>query len=253
MCTAPFATDQPLRRRSGIRFGLLVALLFPSAAGCGSFAASGLNAEGVRLFDQARYQEAVQQFQQALDNDPSNADAYYNLAAAYHRLGQINARASDLSQAESYYNLCLTRDPNHRECYRGFAVLLAEQNRSEEAFRLLQTWGDRNPADPEPKIELARLSEEFGDRESAKQYLADSLLRDPDNARALAALGRLREQTGDRLMALNNYQQSLYANRFQPEVAARVASLQSSSGSQALATSPSGGTRLVTQPGGPLR
>ena len=67
---------------------------------------------------------------------------------------------------------------------------------------------------------------------------------DPHNARALTALGRLREQSGDTTRALTNYQRSLQFNRNQPEVAARVAALQSATGGGPTMT-PAGGTRTV--------
>jgi predicted Zn-dependent protease len=223
-----------------------------ACSGCANFSSQGLNAEGVRLFEQTRVQDAMQEFQRAIDHDPSNADGYYNLAACYHRLGAMNQRASDLAQAERYYYLCLDRAPDHRECYRGLAVLLVEQNRSEEAFRLLQGWADRRPGSADPKIELARLHEESADREKAKQLLADALLADSANPRALAALGRIRELEGDAVQALNNYQQSLYANRFQPEVAAKVAALQSSA--VGYGASPStGGSQTVLRGSPPVR
>lgn len=232
---------------------ILLAASSLSLAGCGSFAAQGLNAEGVRLFDQTRYQEAVQHFQKAADNDPTNADALYNLASVYHRTGALYNRPADLAQAEQYYNLCLGRDPNHAECYRGLAVLLAQQGRSAEAVRRIQSWADANPASPDPKIELARLSEECGDAAMARQYLAEALLADSRNSRALAALGRLSEQAGDRARALQNYQHLLVADRFQPEVAARVASLQSAVGANSAAGSPPGGTLVAPAPSTTLR
>ncbi len=231
----------------------LASLWLSVSVGCGGLASQGLNAEGVRLFDQTRYPEAVEQFQRAVDRDPGNPDGYYNLAAAYHRMGVLNSRAADLTQAERYYYLCLDRDPDHRECYRGLSVLLTEQNRSEEAFRLLQGWADRRPNSPDPKIELARLNEELGDRNRAKQYLADALSVDAANSRALAALGRLREQDGDRVQALNNYQQSLAANRFQPDLASRVSSLQSSMGGSSLGPGLSQGTQTVSRGPSPVR
>jgi tetratricopeptide (TPR) repeat protein len=222
--------QEPIRERNGLAaFSLGVILLaaaFVPAAGCGSFAATGLNAEGVRYFDQSRYPEAAQNFQKAAENDPTNADALYNLASVYHRTGTLYNRPTDIAQAEQYYNLCLGRDPNHTECYRGLAVLLAQQGRTTEAVRRIQSWSDANPTSPDPKIELARLSEECGDAAMARQYLAEALLADPHNARTLSALGRLSERSGDRVRALQNYQESLLADRFQPEVAARVAALQ---------------------------
>jgi len=244
------------RRHLGLAFWWYVPASIAAmalATGCSDFAARGLNAEGVRLFDQTRYQEALRQFQKAIDSDPNNADAYYNLAATYHRLGALNRRQPDLAQTENYYQFCLNRDPNHRECHRGLAVLLAEQGRSEEAFRLLQAWAERSPHLADPKIELARLCEETGDRESAKKHLADALRVDAGNARALAALGHLHEQSGNHSLALQDYQQSLYADSFQPDVAARVAALQSVVKPNLTGASPSAGTQTAAQPPNSVR
>ena len=195
-------------------------------AGCGGFAAQGRNAEGVRLFEQARYQEALREFQEATYDDPSNADGYYNLAAAYHRTGRLEHCQSDLRQAENYYNQCLDRNPNHTDCYRGLAVLLAEQGRSEEAFRLIEGWVQRQPCSADAKIELARLNDEFGNRQAATEQLLAALEVEPDNARALAALGKIREDAGDKAQALANYQRSLSQDNRQPQVVARVTALQ---------------------------
>lgn len=232
---------------------VLAGLCLGAAAGCGSLAARGRNAEGVRLFDQTRYQESIAQFQQAIEENPGDSDAYYNLAAGYHRMGTLNQDQALLAQAEQYYNQCLDRDENHRECYRGLAVLLVEQDRSEEAFRLLEGWVDRAPASAEPKLELARLFEEFGDPQAAKAHLREALAVDHENSQAFAALGRLREQMGERAEALKDYQRSLWHDRFQPEVAARVGALQSALNPITPITTPPGGTRLVTRNTNSLR
>ena len=157
-------------------------------SGCGSVVASGRNSEGVKLFQQSQYDQALRQFQEASYADAANADAYYNQAATYHRLGKMNNAQGDLQKAETYYNLCLDRNNNHAECYRGLAVLLAEEGRSQEAFRLVEGWVAQQPTSADAKIELARLCEEFGDRNSAKEHLVEALTIQPDNPRALAAL-----------------------------------------------------------------
>lgn len=247
----------PASRPHGRRFPnvllALAAVLAMGWCGCTALAVRGLNAEGVRLYSQSRFPEAIEKFQQAIATDPADADGYYNLAATYHRLAEASRRPEDAAQAERYYHLALDRDPNHRDTYRGLAVLLVQQDRAGEAVRLLQEWAQRNPSSPDPRIELARLSEEFGERHAAKQYLADALLADPNNARALAALGRLRELEGDPAQALANYQQSLLADRFQPDVAARVAMLQATTGLAAPLAPEGPETRLVTRPSGAVR
>ena len=79
-------------------------------------------------------------------------------------------------------------------------------------------------------------------------------MRPTSNARALAALGRIREQTGEHALSLNDYQQSLWYDRFQPDVAARVAALQSAFGpTNTTAPAPPRDTRLVTRNSNPLR
>lgn len=227
-------------------------------SGCGSFAARGLNAEGVRQFERAEYQQSLAQFQQAVQNDPGNADAYYNLGAVYHRMATLNNQASDYKQAESYYNQCLDHDADHVECHRGLAVMLVQQGRTEEAFRLLNGWADRRADLAEPKIELARLLEETGDRAAAKQRLVDALAVSPNHPRALAALGHLQEESGEKTQALANYQRSLWYDRFQPDVAARIASLQgtlpaTTATTVVAATPTTSGTRTVGRSTGTLR
>jgi len=208
------------------RFWPVAALLLLGLTGCGGFIAQNRNTDGVQFFQQARYQEAVRQFQEAAYADPTGANAYYNLAATYHRMGRTEHCASDLKQAENYYNQCLDRDPNHTECYRGLAVLLAEQGRKDEAFRLLEGWTQRQPCLADAKIELARLHDEHGNRRAAQEQLLEALAVQPDNARALTALGKIREDAGDKAQALANYQRSLCQDNRQPQVAARVAALQ---------------------------
>jgi tetratricopeptide (TPR) repeat protein len=220
--------------------------------GC-SVAAHGQNAQGVGFYQQGRYQDAVQSFERAIANDPNNADGYYNLAATYHKMGLVSRNENELKQAEEQYNLCLDKNDNHRDCYRGLAVLLAEEGRSDEAFRLLDGWSHKYPSSPMPKVELARLSEEFGRYDVAKEHLIDALQSDPHNAVALAALAKLRERSGNPGQALAVYQRSLWNNPNQPEVAARISSLQTALNPPSF-TSPPPATQMVnTNPALPRR
>jgi tetratricopeptide (TPR) repeat protein len=233
--------------------GIVLAGILVGLTGCGGMIAQGRNAEGTRLFQQARYQDAVKQFQEATYADPTNADAYYNLAATYHRIGRLEHRQADIEQAERSYNLCLDRNADHTDCHRGLAVLLAEQGRNDEAFRLIEGWVQRQPGSADARVELARLNDEFGNRQAAKEHLIEALALQPDNSRALTALGKIREDAGDRAQAAADYQRSLWNDNRQPQVAARLAALQG--GAVAAASVPAGdaGTRLGDRAPTPLR
>jgi Tfp pilus assembly protein PilF len=213
-----------------------------------------MNAEGTRFFQQGNHPAAIRRFEKAIAANPRDADSYYNLAATYHQLARSGMEDSYWATAETYYNQCLDIAPNHEACHRGLAVLLAQQNRQEQAFRLLEGWRDRNPFSPEPKVELARLYEEFGETAESERQLLEAIAADTTNARARAALGKLRESQGDIPQALANYQVALRRNSAQPQLQARVAAL-TASGLNALPTIPAanGGTRTVTIPPSNIR
>jgi FimV-like protein len=228
----------------GIIFSLMLAIA--PAAGC-KVAADGRNAQGVRDFQQGNYSDAMKRFQQAARSDPGNADSFYNMAATLHRQGIDSRNRELLNQAEQLYNQCLDLEKDHADAYRGLAVLLNETDRPDKAFKLMKNWVATSPRVSDAHVELARLYEEFGDRESAKTHLQEALSLDQDNYRAWTAMAHIREKEQDYRQALANYQRS-YAIRGQPQIAERMATL-----SRGLGTAPragSDGSRTVQSDGG---
>lgn len=199
----------------------LACLSFP---GC-RWTSLGQNTSGVQLFQQGRYPEALQQFEAAKQSDPTNPDSYYNLASTYHKMATVNKDSKLFEQAEALYNQCLDIAPNHTDCNRGLAVLLVESNRPDSAFELMKRWAQKSPNLSEPRIELSRLYQEFGQNKVAEQYLDEALAMDPNNAKAWSAKGRMRETSNDLQQAVDNYQRSLAINSLQPELYQRVAAI----------------------------
>jgi len=195
----------------------------------------------------------MRQFQQAINTDPDNPDGYYNLAATHHHVGLAEKSQDDLDRAENLYHMCLDRDENHRDAYRGLAVLLAQQGHKKEAFCLLEGWVDGHPDVADARVELARLSEEFGNEAAAKEHLVDAIKIDPNHPHALAALGKIREGMGDKAQALADYRRSLQEHRFQPQVAARVAALQTENNVRTSIGGSGTGTRMVDRQTTPLK
>lgn len=221
---------QPLAPGAAIAWGrtrawLLAAALVVPLVGC-NFEGKRLNGQGVHLFQQGNLDASQVAFQQALQHDPQNSNIYYNLGRVHQQRGKQLQSQADLQKAESYFHLALDQDDNNRDCYRALAVLLLEQDRAEQAFTLLEGWAMRSPKSAEPRIELARLYEEFNELEPAKEKLMEALKLEPNHPRALAALGNIHERQGDYAQALADYKRSLYYDQQQPEVASRVAALQ---------------------------
>ena len=201
------------------------ALICAVISGC-QWTAGTHNREGVRLYQQGYTQGAVSHFQQALQIDPRDADAYYNLAAAYHQSGLQARQKGTMAQAEDLYHRCLDLQPDHPECYRGLAALLVQTDRTSSAFRLLEGWSQRSPQSADARIELARLHEEFGRTNQAEQYLTSALDLNSRSPRAWAALGRLRERHGEYAQALSNYRQAYYLRGYSGPLGDRIARLQ---------------------------
>ena len=222
--------------------------LCSALAGC-HWTATGKNSSGTALHQQGRHYEAIAKFQEALKAEPSNADAHYNLAATYHTLGKVTGDQQMLQQSEQLYNEALNLSPDHPDCHRGLACLLVETGRAESSFTLLERWAQRSPQEIAAHTELARLYQEFGDKDSAIRHLQQAVAVDPNNretSRAYAALASLQEQTGNYRQALTNYHRSHQLNPQQPAVSDRIAALQSSLGG--FLPGATGNTRVVTTP-----
>lgn len=244
------AADSSPRR---LRAMWALALGLTSLCGC-QYTAQGKNAAGVQLYQSGQYQQAAQYFQQAVNQSPNDSDSYYNLASAYHQIGRLNRRTQELDYAEQLYNRSLDLNANNRDAYRALSVLLVDKNQPEKAQNLLTYWQRLNPSNPAPMVEMARLRQEFGDKQGAKDYLQQALSRDPYDIRALAALGNLQEQEGNTAQALANYERSLYRDQFQPQLATKVQQLRTAMNQQnQIRPLSQGGTQTVTTPPNPFR
>ncbi len=224
---------------------LLVTLFWYGSSGCTQMAQNGT---GVALYQQGRYAEALQTFEQAKQSDPTNPDTYYNLASTYHRLGTSAKDQKMLDNAESIYNQALELSPDHVECHRALAVLLVETGRSDKGFTLLKRWAQTSPNVSDARVELAKLHQEFNQTKIAEQYLDEALAMDPNNARAWAERGRLRENSGELMQAVQNYQQSIAINSLQPDLYQRIGALNVRLTQNVLSTT---GTSIAGAPGAP--
>lgn len=184
------------------------------------------NSIGRQAFETGQFTTAINQFQQALNANPNNPDAYYNLAASYYSLGKQSNNSQWVGQAEQLYRQAISLNDQHVDAHRGLAALLIETKREKYAFDLLNEFKDRYPNQPQPLIELARLYQEYGDNRRATDLLADALRLDSNNVRALTAMGHVRDVQGQTHLALDNYLRVLQLDNQQGAVAQRVAALQ---------------------------
>ena len=211
--------------RQRFAVGLALMLLIVANIGCHA-TTQRQNIAGKAAFDQGQHAQAINSFQQVLNRDPKNSDAYYNLAACYYELGKAKQNKQYVDQAEQLYRQAITHNGQHVDAHRGLVGLLIETKREKFAFDVLDGWRQRMPQSPAPLIELARVYQEYGDQTRATDLLADALKIDGQSTRALKALGHIREVQGQNQLALDNYTRALQIDNLDQAAATKVASLQ---------------------------
>jgi tetratricopeptide (TPR) repeat protein len=148
---------------------------------------------GLQALDEHRYQDAAQIFQQAIQSDPSDYSAHFNLAFAYSMLGKD-------SEGIEEYRKVLDLKPGLYEAQLNLGILLLRGKRAGEAEPLLEAAAAEKPKEFRPRFYLAEA--EMAGNAAAKaleNYRAAASL-DPKSAAAqlgiahsLAAQGNLSE------------------------------------------------------------
>jgi len=214
------------RENAGIFFAFVVASLLCVSAGCTNMTSEGRNHLGVQYYKQARYDQAITEFQNAVNQNPDSPEGYYNIGLTYHTLGAADNNAAYYGQAEQYYKLCLTKNPNYAPCREKYAELMLETGRTTEAFTFLNDWESAHKDSSSPKIAMAKLYLKADRPQNALVYLDAAVQKDPKNPDIYNLLGNLRESLGESSQALENYRVSYQLNPHQKEIADKIEMLE---------------------------
>ena len=104
---------------------LVVDMLFMPAFG--QTTADAWNNEGVALYKQGKYNEAIEACDEALILDPNNIAAWFNKGLALRKLGKYN-------EAIEAYDEALMLDPSDAEAWNSIGIALDDQGYYEDAI-----------------------------------------------------------------------------------------------------------------------
>lgn len=116
---------------------------------------------GYLLWTGSQYDEAAQQFQAELDNNPQNVQALVYLADANIRLGQLD-------RAQPLLEKALHLDPRFEMTHLEFGILDSESGKNEQALRELRQAASLDPQDVQVHWRLARLYQTMGRKQEAR-------------------------------------------------------------------------------------
>lgn len=133
---------------------------------------------------------AERAFRRAVEINPKNALAHFNLANAL----SVSARAGNAGAKESArasYERALALDPRSADTYLNFAAFLGAQRDLAGAERILSRAREAGVRDPSIAAEAGLLALARGDETSARASLEEAIALNPRDARSLETLGRI--------------------------------------------------------------
>lgn len=142
--------------KNSIRVLALMALglLLISSSACSKLRARDQLNKGVTSYKNARYEQAIDHFQQAVALDPSLINARLYLATAYAQQYIPGVEAEDntrmATEAIDQYKAVLQRDPKNINSVKGIAYLYLQMKKFEDAKTYYRKALEMDPNDPEP-------------------------------------------------------------------------------------------------------
>jgi Flp pilus assembly protein TadD len=192
------------------------------------------NSRGIELADRGWLDEAVKEFQKAIELDPDSAHAHDNLAtvfsekklwrealqeyltairlepdsatAHYNLACFLAAHGGDMAVAE--YQEALEQDPGYPDANLNLALTYADQDKLEDATRELRRAIELAPKDAFPRHELAAILMDEGDYRAAISQLKEVVKLEPKNFEGWLDLGICFAQKGFYAEAERAYDQA---------------------------------------------
>ena len=132
---------------------------------------------GLREAGKGRMDSAIRRFERALEINPGNAQALYNLGVAWMTKG-------DSEQALRAFGAALELDPDYVDVRNNAGVVLAGLGMLDEAAGQFEEIIRRRPEAVDARVNLAALRAQAGKTEEAKVLLKEVLRLDPSHAQA---------------------------------------------------------------------
>jgi tetratricopeptide (TPR) repeat protein len=141
------------------------------------------SAEGLKALDAQKYDLAAQYFTKAIEADPKDYAAYFNLALAETMLGKKD-------QAIAGYKKVLELKPGLYQAQLNLGMVLLGEKQPQQAVPYLQAAAEQKPDEFRPRMYLADALFEIGDFAKAAPAYERAAALDPKSAPAEVGIAR---------------------------------------------------------------
>lgn len=194
--------------KSGLNLGLRTVQPLPTAKTTATRSPDDLLAQGLNFLRSRNYQGALENFNQAIQQDPKDAKLYVNRSKARLSLRDSEGALADLNQA-------LQLDPqDSNQAYLNRGNLYLTQGRLPAALADYNQALQRNPRNAEAYYQRAIVMERMGNRLQAQNDLTQAIGFNPRLAEAYSRRGALYAAQGDRMRAMTDFNRALLFDLF---------------------------------------
>jgi tetratricopeptide (TPR) repeat protein len=172
--------------------------------------AMDLRNQGLQLYHEGDYNSALDKFNQALKYNESEPRANYYAGCTEYQLGKYE-------QADYYFKLAWTVDPNFGDVKAALANTLIKQGKVNEAMNFLERDAALTGAVSD-RLRVAQFYQQVGDLDDASVNYARCVAMAPDDTSILVTAGKFYDSVGQKDQAIAVYKQAYLINPTTPGV-----------------------------------
>lgn len=158
---------------------------------------------GQKFIEQNQWDQALTEFQRAVQLAPDSAAYQYQLGWVIYRMG------GDLAQAAQALQRAAELDPKAMWPYLVLSQMRREQGLLEEAMAWAEAAAERAPDDPLPLVYLSQALIEAGEYAQAEAVLQQALAKDSDLGAAIFWLGVVQWHNSETDQAIASYERAV--------------------------------------------
>lgn len=181
----PMSPSAP-RRSTRLAAAAILLACWGASVGCDAVSARRTIQKGDKLYTQAKYADAIEQYQQALAKSPDLAIGHHNMALAHYRLftpGDPSAENKVHAEKSAEHFLKYLEDsPGDTKVIQLVTQVWLDSDQFEKALAYWEGIRAKSPDDPLVLARLADINRMAGRFDEALEFLRKRVELEPDDA-----------------------------------------------------------------------
>ena len=161
--------------------------------------------DSIELMQKGKFEDAIPQWRKAVEMNPDDSRAHFNLAHSLNERGQID-------EAIVEYRKAIDLEPENASLYANLGLALAHREQMDEAIAAYRKSIELSPGNPEVQADLGVALFDKGQAAEAIEHLTKAVELDPEDAEARNKLGSILAKTGQVDQGIVHLEKAVAAN-----------------------------------------